>query len=79
MRFNKLKYLHTDKFDDVEEIKFVGNFGNDTDDVLTVEIWLQDNSAEVVIVDNTINSVEGVTIEEEKFVLEYAKSNGILQ
>lgn len=38
MRFDKLIYLHTDEFEDVKEIKLAGNFKNDINDVLTVEL-----------------------------------------
>lgn len=75
MRFDKLIYLHTDEFEDVKEIKLAGNFKNDINDVLTVELWDQENSTNVVIIDNMTNEIIDVTDEEEKFVLKYAKEN----
>lgn len=79
MRFNKLTYLHTDEFDDIKEIKFAGNFKDDTESILTVELWEQDNNINVVIMDNSTNEMTFTTDKEEKFALDFAKEKGLIQ
>lgn len=78
MRFNKLTYLYTDKFDDIEEIKFMGDFKGGKRDILTVELWVQDGNINVVIMDNVTNEMTHSTDKEEKFALEYATRKGFI-
>ena len=78
MRFDKLTYLHTDEFDDIKEIKFAGNFEDDDEGILTVEIWLQDHTVFTMIVNNLTNEFKFATDEEEQLVLEYAEKIGVV-
>lgn len=79
MRFTKLTYLHTDEFEDIKEIKFAGDFKDDVEDVLTVEVWVQDGHTNVVIMDNMTNEIIPPTDKEEEFALGFARGHGFIQ
>lgn len=78
MRFDKINYLHTDVFDDIKEIKFATNFEENKEVLTTVEIWLQDGNANVVLVNNETNDIEYTTNEEREFVLNFADKHGLI-